>query len=102
MTPARIRLSGVGEKLNGKHWDFEDRVRIGREDSLDLVLDDFSVEKSHAEAYVDGPRWMLRDLAQSDIHPTSINGKSVKGQEKPLQEQDIIQIGRMALRVTGL
>ena len=44
-----IRLRGLNGKVKGKSWDQSGLVRIGRQEALEVVLDDGSVSRCHAE-----------------------------------------------------
>jgi HD-GYP domain-containing protein (c-di-GMP phosphodiesterase class II) len=102
MGRARIVLAGVGPGLDGLAWESDRLLRIGRQNSLDVVLRDFSVERVHAEVRLAGGRWVLRDLALSPMYPTLLNRQPVPGRDRPLAPQDVIQLGKLTLRVADL
>jgi pSer/pThr/pTyr-binding forkhead associated (FHA) protein len=93
----RIVLSGVGPKLEGLSWEADDVLRIGRQDTLDVVLQDPSVSRRHAEILPAGDGWFLSDLASSN--GTYLNGEQVVKSERPLRPDDLIQVGELSLRV---
>lgn len=98
----RIVLSGVGPKLSGLTWESNKALRIGRMTNLDVVLRDNSVERIHAEITHQGARWVLRDLAQCSLYPTYVNNAPLGKKDHTLSANDVIQFGKMPLRVTEL
>ena len=100
--PERIVLMGLGPRLEGLRWESDQALRIGRQGTLDVVLRDFSVERVHAEVKFSGARWLVRDLADNDSYPTLINGVPVRGVHRELRLHDILQCGKLALKVTAL
>jgi len=98
----RIQLSGKSPKLQGLNWESEGMVRIGRHPSMDIVLDDLTVSRLHAEVKPAGSKWVVRDLAHQERHPTLLNGAAVGRDEAKLQLHDILHVGAMALEVTAL
>src|SRR5260370_12170487 len=102
MTEPRIVLGGMGPKLSGLTWETNRLLRIGRQNNLDVVLRDSSVERAHAEIRHQGMRWILRDLAQNPSYPTLVNKTSLCGKEEVLNAGDIVQIGKLRLRVADI
>jgi hypothetical protein len=102
MGSPRIVLSGKCPRLAGLRWESDRALRIGRQPSSDIVLDDLSVGRQHAEVVPAGSRWVLRNLAAHDRHPTLLNGSPLGRSEAGLRCHDIVQCGTMALEVTEL
>jgi len=102
MGQPRIVLSGLSPKLQGLQWESDTLLRIGRQGGADVPLDDPSVGRPHAEVYRTGRRWMLRDLANHDKHPTFVNSVRVGRADCRLQLHDVVQCGALAFRVTAL
>ena len=102
MTEPRIVLAGMGPKLAGLTWESSKFLRIGRQTNLDVVLRDHSVERVHAEVRHQGMRWLLRDLANNPMYPTLVNQEPLIGKDQVLKAEDIVQIGKLQLRVTEL
>ena len=100
MSRRRIVLSGVGPKLEGLSWEADDVLRVGRQDTLDVVLQDPSVSRRHAEILPTGDGWFLSDLGSSN--GTYLNGEPVAKSERPLQPDDVIQVGELSLRVVAV
>src|SRR5437763_2665328 len=102
MTEPRIVLAGMGQKLSGLTWETNKYLRIGRQTNLDVVLRDHSVERIHAEIRHQGMRWILRDLAHNPMYPTLVNNASLVGKDQVLKFEDVVQIGKLQLRVSDL
>ena len=102
MGSPRIRLSGRGAKLQGLSWQSEGAIRIGRHPSMDIVLDDLSVGREHAEVRPDGIKWVVRDLVREQRHATLLNGAPLSHPEAIINLHDVLQCGGMALEVTEL
>ena len=92
----------MGPKLSGLTWETRSFMRIGRQNNLDVVLRDNSVERVHVEIRHQGVRWILRDLAQNPSYPTFVNKTSLCGKEEVLNAGDIVQIGKLQLRVAHI
>ncbi len=102
MSRTRIVLSGLGASLAGLSWETDRLLRIGRQNTLEVVLRDFSVDRLHAEVKFAGGRWVLRDLARSPLYPTLLNQQHVHNADRPLAANDVIQLGKLMLRVTAM
>src|SRR5579884_1765370 len=66
MAGARIALSGVGPEADRLRWESASRLRVGRASSSDIVLNDASVSREHAEIRFTAQGWVLRDLGSSN------------------------------------
>ena len=53
----RIRLRGVNGDIEGKIWESDSVLRAGRLESLEIVLDDTSVSRRHAEIRASDQGW---------------------------------------------
>src|SRR5262245_14805457 len=102
MVQQRIVLAGVSPKLQGLRWESESLLRIGRNDGSDIVLQDVTVSRTHAEVHGHSGRWVIRDLANHDKHPTAVNGTRVGRTECKLHKEDVVQVGSMVLKVAEL
>jgi HD-GYP domain-containing protein (c-di-GMP phosphodiesterase class II) len=102
MKQARIILSGISPRVQGLQWESGAALRIGRHDTADIPLDDPSVARFHAEIFPSGRTWLLRDLANSDRHPTCVNGERVGRDDRELRAADVVHCGALALKVTAL
>ena len=102
MSEPRIVLAGMGPKLSGLTWESSKSLKIGRQTNLDVVLRDYSVERLHAEVKHQGMRWLLRDLAQNPMYPTLVNHVPMTRKDEALQPDDIIQVGKLQLKVSDM
>ena len=94
----RIVLTGIGPKLQGLRWESESTLRIGRLDSLDIVLNDSSISRRHAEVVGTADGWIVRDLGS--MNGTMLNGKRLGRYDQPLRHNDVLQCGDLILGVT--
>ena len=95
-----IRLRGVSAPIKGRVWHSETLLRSGRLATLEIVLDDSSVSRKHAEVRLanDGQSWTVVDL--NSTNGTYLNGNRVTTDSEPLLKQrDIIQFGKVAFSV---
>lgn len=102
MSAPVICLEGIGPKLSGLNWQTNKSLRIGRQNNVDVVLRDGSVETIHAEIRHQGMSWILRDLASNPMYPTRVNETRLMGEDRILSVDDVVQIGKLQLRVTHL
>lgn len=72
---------------------------IGRGPGVDVNLNDPSVSRLHAEVVRRGPHAYVADLGLS-ANGTLVNGRPVG--RRLLSEGDVLQVGRVRLRVVGL
>ena len=73
MGRSRIVLTGLSPSMAGLRWESENVLRIGRQNNVDVVLRDFSIDRLQAEVRFTGGRWVLRDLARNPAFPTLLN-----------------------------
>ena len=98
-----MRLRGVSGVIKGQVWEHPNLIRVGRLPQFELMLDDPSVSRRHAEvvrrsAGADIPEnWLVRDLASTN--GTYINGARVPAGDHVLQPRDIVQFGKVAFLV---
>ena len=97
MAKRHIKLRGLSGELEGKTWESEALLRAGRLESLEVVLDDSSVSRRHAEVRATDNGWQLRDLGSTN--GTFLNGIRLGNGERRVRERDIIQCGKMSLVV---
>jgi putative nucleotidyltransferase with HDIG domain len=96
MGERRIRLRFVGPNADRK-WDGDRLLRIGRSPDLEIVLNDTSVSRRHAEIVATDHGWVVRDLGSRN--GTFLNGSRVGRLERRLQERDLVQCGNLVLSV---
>jgi hypothetical protein len=69
-------------------------IRIGRGESMDVVIDNVSVSRRQAEIREEGGSWTLRDLGSSN--GTFLNGQRVTA-DQALRAGDEITLGKFSL-----
>ncbi len=92
-----LRLRGINGEVKGKLWESESILRAGRLASLEIVLDDGSVSRRHAEVQRIENGWFVRDL--DSTNGTYVNGIRLKGGARQLHARDIVQFGKVAMMV---
>lgn len=93
----RIRLRGVSPQLEGKHWESDTQLRVGRFENLEIVLNDPSISRKHAEIVIGEQGWVLRDLGSTN--GTFLNGIRVGRSDRKLRQRDVVQFGNLVLVV---
>jgi HD-GYP domain-containing protein (c-di-GMP phosphodiesterase class II) len=94
-----IRLKGISEDVKGKVWEHDSVLRAGRLGSLEIVLDDTSVSRRHAELRYQPPTgWVVRDLESTNGTYVNAVPLGPRG-ERPVKAKDVIQFGKVALLV---
>lgn len=92
-----IRLRGVSAEVKGRVWESDTLLRAGRLSSLEIVLDDSSVSRRHAEVRLGEEGWYVRDLESTN--GTYVNGVRIGPSEQLLKHRDIVQFGKVAVMV---
>jgi putative nucleotidyltransferase with HDIG domain len=95
-----IRLRGLNGPYKGQSWESIELLRIGRLGPLEVVLDDNSVSRNHAEIRHTDRGWRLRDLGSTN--GTRLNGVRLSAGQWPLRVRDMIQFGEVAIVVEAL
>src|SRR5438445_4140626 len=83
-----------------KVWESPSRLRIGRQDSLEIVLEEGSVSRQHAEIYATSHGWRVRDLRSTN--GTTLNGKRLGVADWPLAVHDIVKCGNVTFVVDAI
>jgi putative nucleotidyltransferase with HDIG domain len=86
--------------VKGKSWQASEVLRIGRVDALEIVLNDGSVSRYHAEIRATDRGWRVRDLGSTN--GTSLNGVRLGNGKWPLRPRDLLQFGDVAIVVETL
>ena len=92
-----IRLKGISGEVKGKAWESTNVLRAGRLGTLEIVLDDSSVSRRHAEVRHADTGWWVRDLESTN--GTYVNGVRLGPGERQLHPRDIVQFGKVAMMV---
>lgn len=96
----RIRLRGINGDIEGKVWESDSVLRAGRLATLEIVLDDTSVSRRHAEVRSTANGWRVRDLGSTN--GTFVNGTRLGPGEWPVRAHDILRCGNITLVVDML
>src|SRR5438132_12799238 len=81
-------------------WESSTRLRIGRQESLEIVTEDGSVSRQHAEIYASSHGWRVRDLRSTN--GTTLNGKRLGVADWPLGPHDIVKCGNVTFVVDAI
>jgi HD-GYP domain-containing protein (c-di-GMP phosphodiesterase class II) len=81
-------------------WSLSSSVRIGRIPGMDLVLDDASVSRHHAEIVLAEDGWHVRD--NGSTNGTHLNGVRLGRTPQRLRAGDVVGVGKIALRVKSV
>src|SRR5580692_2470530 len=100
MPKRKIRLRGVNGDVDGKTWENENLLRAGRLATLEIVLDDSSVSRRHAEIRMTNAGWRVRDIGSTN--GTFLNGTRLNPGDWPVRAHDIIRFGNVNLVVDSL
>ncbi len=95
-----IRLRGMNGPLKGRTWESAELLRVGRLDTLEIVLDDNSVSRYHAEIRATERGWRVRDLGSTN--GTRLNGVRLGNGQWPLRIRDLLQFGEVAVVVENM
>src|SRR5262245_29236858 len=90
----------MNRESKGKVWESTDLLRVGRLDPLEIVLDDKSVSRYHAEVRATERGWRVRDLGSTN--GTRLNGVRLGQGQWPLRIKDLLQFGEVAFVVDSL
>ena len=89
------KLTVVLDRKPVKVYELDQSViRIGRGESMDVVVDNVSVSRRQAEIREEGGAWLLRDLGSAN--GTFLNGQRVTS-DQPLRPGDEISFGKFSV-----
>src|SRR6516162_1113304 len=95
-----IRLRGMNGALKGRTWEATELLRVGRLEALEIVLDDSSVSRYHAEVRATDRGWRVRDLGSTN--GTRLNGVRLGNGQWPLRVRDLLQFGEVAVVIESI
>ena len=96
----RIRLRGITGEVEGKIWESDTLLRAGRLSTLEMVMDDSSVSRRHAELRFTTGGWRVRDLGSTN--GTFLNGNRLAPGEWPLKIHDLVRFGNMTVVIESV
>src|SRR6185369_3544496 len=96
----RIRLRGINGDVDGKTWNSDTILRAGRLATLEIVLDDSSVSRRHAELRATDKGWRVRDLGSTN--GTFLNGNRLGPGEHAVRPHDIVRFGNVTIVVDNM
>jgi len=96
----RIRLRGINGDVEGKAWESDSILRAGRLATLEIVLDDSSVSRRHAEIRATDKGWRVRDLGSTN--GTFLNGTRLGPGEWAIRPHDIVRFGNVTIVIDSL
>ena len=100
MVSQRIRLRGIGPELKETAWESDRLLRIGRLPSLEVLVNDPSISRIHAEIILGDKGWVVRDLGSTN--GTFLNGIRVGRADHKLHKCDLLQCGNIVIFVEEL
>jgi HD-GYP domain-containing protein (c-di-GMP phosphodiesterase class II) len=92
-----LALRNTAAGLEGRVWESDRLLRIGRLQGLEVVLNDDSVSRHHAEAALTSEGWVAHDLGSTN--GSFLNGVRLGRAGKGIQPGDILQCGNVTLAV---
>ena len=100
MSGPRIYLTGLSPAISGLTWDASDCLRIGRLESLQIMLNEPSVSRRHAEIKMTAEGWAVLDLGSSN--GTFLNEVRIGRTPQRLRQDDIVRCGEVRIKVDRL
>jgi HD-GYP domain-containing protein (c-di-GMP phosphodiesterase class II) len=91
-----ISLAGNNE-LTGQIWESNSQLRIGRVAGLEILLDDPSISRRHAEICFVDKGWVIRDLGSTN--GTFINGIRIGRVDRQIFQGDQLRFGNLTIVV---
>ena len=92
-----ILLCALNSALKAQRWCSDGTLRIGSEQSRDICCPDASLSGEHANVTATDQGWFV--FNESSRKETYLNGTRVGPQGHKLRRNDVIQCGKLALRV---
>jgi HD-GYP domain-containing protein (c-di-GMP phosphodiesterase class II) len=100
MAVGHLLITGLSPVIAGLRWQSDQRLRIGRQPNLEIVVNDPSLGRQHAEMRLTPQGWVVQDLDTPGA--TLVNGVPLGKQTRKLQEEDVLQCGRLTFKVSTL
>jgi putative nucleotidyltransferase with HDIG domain len=90
----------MNDPIKGRTWEASELLRVGRLEALEVVLDDGSVSRYHAELRATDRGWKVRDLGSTN--GTRLNGVRLGNGQWPLRARDLLQFGDVTVVVEAI
>lgn len=91
----------LGRRAIQVHDIDQPSVRVGRDDGMDIIIDNPSVSRSHLEFRTDGSGWVVEDMGSSN--GTYLDDQRISA-PKPVAQGDEVGLGKFTIvfdRVVG-
>jgi len=92
-----ILLCALNSALKAQRWCSEGTLRIGSKDDAEICCADPSLSGEHAQVSATSKGWFL--FNESNRESTFVNGTRVGPEGRKLRRNDVIQCGKLVLRV---
>lgn len=96
-TPSQIWLRGINCGITGHVWHCRSLVRVGRLPGSEMVLDNYSVSRRHAEIRFTHQGWQVRDLGSRN--GTYLNGVRLTAGEWAVKAGDVLRFGKVFVTI---
>ncbi len=83
-----------------RSWSSATQLRIGRLPDLEIVIDDVSISRRHAEFILGDEGWVLHDLGS--MNGTYLNGVRIGRTSHRIRQGDAIRVGNIEMRIDTL
>jgi len=93
----RISLRSLTGDHEGRTWQSERLLQVGRLATSEVAFDDGSVSRQHAEVAFTSKGWVVRDLGSTN--GTFLNGTRIGRAEQNVRKGDILQFGDITMIV---
>jgi HD-GYP domain-containing protein (c-di-GMP phosphodiesterase class II) len=97
MQAQTISVRSLAGAQEGRTWQSDRQLQVGRLPASEVALDDASVSRQHAEVAFTSKGWVVRDLGSTN--GTFLNGSRVGRAEHNVRKGDILQFGDIAMIV---
>jgi HD-GYP domain-containing protein (c-di-GMP phosphodiesterase class II) len=94
---SQVALCGISPGIEGLRWETGAMLRVGRQNTFEVVIQHPSISRQHAEVVVRGQGGAIRDLGSAK--GTFLNGVPVGRAYQKLRSNDTIHFGELAMRV---
>jgi HD-GYP domain-containing protein (c-di-GMP phosphodiesterase class II) len=93
----RIQLRSLAGEHEGRVWEGDALLHVGRLPTFEVTVKDASVSRQHAELEFTAQGWVVRDLGSTN--GTFLNGARVARAEQKVRKGDILQFGDITMIV---